>query len=72
MKHSDVVNLAAKELGIEQQEAEKAYKSFWEFVKKTIADIPFGEISTEELNKYKTSFNIPELGKLYCREKIYV
>ena len=68
MNKIDVYKKAAVDLGIPAVEIEKAYKSFWEYIKQTIAVIPIKDSSEEELREMRTSFNIPELGKLYCKK----
>ena len=68
MKEIDVYKKAAVDLGIPAVDIEKAYKAFWMYIKDAIAGIPIEESSEEELRKMRTSFNIPELGKLYCKK----
>ena len=43
-----------------------AYRSYWEFILRTIRDLPqFDNITEEEFKQLRTSFNIPSLGKVY-------
>lgn len=43
-----------------------AYRSYWEFVRETIEQLPLKEVKTEEdFNKLRTNFNIPGIGKLF-------
>lgn len=66
----DTLKRLSKELDIPEDTILKVYKSYWKFIKDTIKDLPLKEdITEEEYNKYKTSFNIPYLGKLACPYK---
>lgn len=63
----NIIEKVSEDLKITENETKKAYDSFWLFIKDYIQNIPLKEELTEdELNKYKTSFNIPCLGKLSC------
>lgn len=67
MKYTEVVSIVSKELDIPEEVVEKAYKSYWEFIKNNIQSLPLKEdISEEEFSKLRTNFNIPALGKLVC------
>lgn len=67
MKYLDVSDAVAKELNLPKEVVELAYKSYWEFIRKTIQELPLKEdISEEEFSKLRTNFNIPSLGKLVC------
>ena len=69
MRVTDVYKKIAIELGIPVEEVQKAYESFWEFMRNTISDIPIDTATEEELGEMKTSFNVPELGKFYYKGK---
>ena len=57
----------ADEMNIPVEVVELAYKSYWEFIRKTIQELPLKEdLSEEEFAKLKTNFNIVSLGKLSC------
>ncbi|MCF0114095.1 MAG: hypothetical protein HUJ56_01995 [Erysipelotrichaceae bacterium] len=46
----------------------KVYKTYWNTIKALIQGLPLKDnITEEEFKSLKTSFNIPSLGKLYCR-----
>jgi hypothetical protein len=46
------------------------YESYFNFIRKTISELSIEEI--DNINNYKTSFNIPSIGKLYCnKNKLY-
>lgn len=67
MNYSDIINKVASELNIPEEVVDKAYKSYWEFIKQTIQSLPLKDnINEEEFTKLKTNFNIPSLGKLTC------
>lgn len=65
MKYTDLVSIVSRELDIPEEVVEKAYKSYWIFIKETIQSLPLkGDINEEEFSKLRTNFNIPSLGKL--------
>lgn len=67
MKYIDLVSVVSKELNIPIKAVDRAYKSYWEFIKTTIQALPLKEdINEEEFSKLRTNFNIPSLGKLVC------
>lgn len=67
MKYIDLVSVVSKELNIPIKVVDRAYKSYWEFIKTTIQTLPLKEdINEEEFSKLRTNFNIPSLGKLVC------
>lgn len=65
--YKDVYLDVSKTLGIPPDVVEKAYKSYWLFIKSAIQDLPLKEdLTEEEFSKLRTNFNIPSLGKLNC------
>ena len=67
MRHTELLSIVSKELSIPVEVVERAYKSYWEFIKSTIQDLPLKEdLDEEEFSKLRTNFNIPSLGKLVC------
>lgn len=65
MKYTDLISIVSRELDIPEEVVEKAYKSYWIFIKETIQSLPLKEdIDEEEFSKLRTNFNIPSLGKL--------
>lgn len=67
MRYIDLVSVVSKELNIPIKVVDRAYKSYWEFIKTTIQTLPLKEdINEEEFSKLRTNFNIPSLGKLVC------
>lgn len=67
MIYPDIVTSVSTELNISKEVVDSAYKSFWDFIKSTIKELPLKEdFSEEEFSKLRTNFNIPSLGKLVC------
>ena len=67
MTYKEIVTLLSEELDIPEEVVDIAYKSFFEFIRTTITDLPLkDELSEEDFSKLKTNFNIPSLGKLHC------
>lgn len=67
MKYTELVSTVSKELNIPEEVVDKAYKSYWEFIKTTIQALPLKEeVDEEEFSKLRTNFNVPSLGKLVC------
>ena len=65
MNYKDIIGKVSKELNIPEEVVDKAYKMSWKFIKDTIQALPLKEeISEEEFNNLRTSFNLPSLGKL--------
>lgn len=57
----------AQDLGLTEKQVSEAYKSFWQFIKEVIEDLPLkDDLTEEEFNELKKNFNIPSLGKLNC------
>ena len=67
MIYEELIDEASKELNIDKEVVNLAYKSYWEFIRDTIQKLPLKEdITEEEFNKLRLHFNIPSLGKLVC------
>lgn len=65
MKYSDIIDKVSKELNLPRSIVNKTYKAYWLGIKSFIQDLPLKEdISEEDFNKLRASFNIPSLGKL--------
>ena len=67
MKYEKQLTKVAQDLNLPIEVVREAYFSFWRFIKDKMKDIPLKEDLTEEqFNKYRTSFNVPSLGKFTC------
>lgn len=72
MTYQEIVTLLSEELDIPEEVVDAAYKSFFGFIRTTIADLPLkDELSEEDFSKLRTNFNIPSLGKLHCTYERY-
>lgn len=67
MRYEEIIKIVANEVNLPYEVVNYAYKSYWEFIKNTIQELPLkSDITEEEFNKLRTNFNIPSLGKLNC------
>lgn len=67
MRYNDAVTQVSEELNLPARVVDRAYRSFWKFIRDTIQELPLKEdISEEEFQQLRTNFNIPSLGKLSC------
>lgn len=67
MTYREIVEQLSEELNIPEEVTDTAYKSFFEFIRSTIVELPLKEnLSEEDFNKLRPNFNIPSLGKLHC------
>lgn len=56
----------AEEMNIPKEVVLVAYRSFFQFSRDVFANIPFETMETsEDLEKYRVSINVPFLGKFY-------
>lgn len=61
-----IIKDVSQELNLPEEVVLVAYRSYWEFIRKTIEVLPLkNEITEEDFNKLRTNFNIPSIGKLY-------
>lgn len=43
------------------------YKAFWKHIKTSVESLPLkDDITEEDFKSYKTNYNLPYIGKLYC------
>ena len=61
-----VIKRVAKELNLPEDLIKNTYMSYWKLVKDSIQSIPLKDINTDQIQEYKTSINIPSLGKFTC------
>lgn len=67
MKYEKQLTAVAAELELPIEVVREAYFSFWKFMRSKMREIPFNQDLTEEqFKEYRTSFNIPSLGKFTC------
>ena len=67
MKYEKQLTEVANQLGLPIEVVREAYFSFWRFIRDKMKEIPLKEDLTEEqFNEYRTSFNVPSLGKFSC------
>lgn len=72
MNYSEILNYTSLKLGFPVEVVKEAYESYWEYIRKTIVDLPLKEdLSEEEFNSLRTNFNIPSIGKLACTYNRY-
>jgi hypothetical protein len=73
MTYTEAVNKISEELDIPEDVVDKAYKSFYTFIREKIKTLPFKEdLTEEEFSSLKTNFNIPAIGKLHCTYDRYL
>lgn len=71
MKYIDIAQDVANKTGISIDTVNLIYKKMFKFIVEKIRLININEInSLDEYRKYKTSFNLQHLGKLYLNYKI--
>ena len=67
MTYNEIINTISKELNLPIEVIDRVYKSYWQYIKNTIQDLPLKEdLTEEEFSQLRTNFNIPSLGKLTC------
>ena len=63
----EVIKKLAESLGLSEEAVKNAYKAYWKFIREKIISLNLKKnISEDDYNKLKTSFNLPSLGKLSC------
>lgn len=73
MKYSDIICRVSEELNLPEELIEKVYKSYWNFIRATIEELPLKtELTQLEYENLRTSINIPSLGKLNCTYNRYI
>jgi hypothetical protein len=72
MTLEEMIVKVSQETAIPKEVVEKAYMSFWEYIRNSIQTLPLKEdLSEEDFNKLKVNFNIPSIGKLYLTYSRY-
>ena len=55
----------SQELDLPEDIITKVYLSFWKSIQKVIEDIPLkNDLSEKDFKQYRTSVNLPSIGKL--------
>lgn len=67
-----VLERLSEKHGISISELEKVHDSAFKFIRRTVASIPFKDMSIEEFDATKKSFNIPSLGKFFPNRKQFI
>lgn len=71
MKYVDIAQDVANRTGTSIDTVNLIYKKMFKFIVEKVRSINIDEInSLDEYRKYKTSFNLQHLGKLYLNYKI--
>jgi hypothetical protein len=71
MNIKEIYSQVATDLDLPIEVVEKSYKTFWLYIRNNIQQMSLYNIKTkEDFEKYKISFNIPSLGKLYNKNNI--
>lgn len=67
MKYEEQLTKVASDLSLPLEVVYEAYFSFWKFIRGKMGEIPLKDDLTEDqFNEYRTSFNVPSLGKFNC------
>lgn len=67
MTYQKIIQKVSEDTGIAVDVVNKAYKSFWLYIRNSIQELPLKKELTEtEFLSLRTNFNIPSLGKLNC------
>lgn len=70
MISKEIIQTVSEKLIIPYEVVNKAYNSYWEFIKENIEKLPLKEeLTEEEFSRLRTNFNVPSLGKLNCTYK---
>lgn len=66
-KQERIISDLQEKYNCSREEILEIINSPFQFIRKTVKDLDFTSIETEEeLEKLKTNFNIPKIGKLYA------
>lgn len=69
---NDIIKQLSKQLCLPESVIRNTYLAYWTFIRDTIESMKFPQgITEEQFNNMRTSFNIPNIGKLYCSYKRY-
>lgn len=67
MTYQEIVREVSKKLNLPPDVVRHAYSLYWKFIKTTIEELPLkDDLTRDEFDQLRTSFNLPYLGKLHC------
>lgn len=69
MTLDEIISKVSEEVNLPKKTVELVYRMYWRYIVTTISSIDFDNLSQEEIDAMKTSFNIPSLGKFYTTGK---
>lgn len=73
MTFKEIIRKVAQEIDIPEEVVKLAYRSDWDFRRKTIEQLPLKEdLSEEEFKALRVNFNLPALGKLHLTYEHYL
>ena len=61
----------SKDLNIPIDTIKLAYKTYWQFIREHISELPLKECTEEQLEDMKCCFYLPYIGKLYCNKDTF-
>lgn len=72
MTYNEIMQKVSGNIGTTPDIVDKAYKSYWLFIRNLVQELPLKEDITEaEFLTLRPNFNIPSLGKLCCTYERY-
>lgn len=73
MTYSDIITKVSEETGLDYTIVDSTYRNYWKIIREMIISLPLKEdLSDEDFNDLKCSFNIPSLGKLAVTKERYI
>lgn len=67
MNLKNIEQRIAEELSLPVEAVHKTYHAYWAYIRNVVSSLPFKEgISDSDYDTYRTSVNIPSVGKLFC------
>lgn len=73
MNYKEAAALVAKQLNLPEETVINTYKAYWKFIRDSIESLPLKQaLSQDEYSNFKTSINVPSLGKFNCTYSKYL
>lgn len=69
--YEDIFVKVSKDLNIPTDTVKLAYKTYWQFIREHISELPLKECTEEQLEDMKCCFYLPYIGKLYCNKDTF-